>query len=284
MPQTSRAAGLVLVVMSALFFSSAGIFTKGVEAAAWEVIFWRGLSAVFFTTLYIMWRGTFRFDYFQMGKWGLTVAITGALGSAAFIQAFKHTDVANVALIYAAAPLLAALIAYLWIGERLSPAVAVGCMFALLGVTLIVGGSINSLNLKGDLLALLMTIVMSVIIVIYRVHPEVPAAGPAALSSAILLPFGLWLGEPLAISTRDILTTIVFGLVFAFASVALVEGAKRLPSAEASLLSSMEAPFAVVLAWMFLAEIPVWATVLGGGLILLGAAGSQFENRKYRST
>ena len=36
--------GAFLVVISAITFSTAGLFTKGVEAGSWEVIFWRGES------------------------------------------------------------------------------------------------------------------------------------------------------------------------------------------------------------------------------------------------
>lgn len=52
-----HAAGLGLVAAPVLFFSFAGIFTRGVEAGAWEVIFWRGLAAAGFTLVYITVRG-----------------------------------------------------------------------------------------------------------------------------------------------------------------------------------------------------------------------------------
>ena len=37
--------GRVLVALSALAWSTAGIFTKGVEADVWTVLLWRGLLA-----------------------------------------------------------------------------------------------------------------------------------------------------------------------------------------------------------------------------------------------
>ena len=46
--------------------------------------------------------------------------MVGATGTAALNPAFKTTGVANVALIYAAAPFLAALLAWFAIGERAS--------------------------------------------------------------------------------------------------------------------------------------------------------------------
>jgi hypothetical protein len=50
---SSRLIGIALVLISATIFSSVGLFVKGVEAAVWSVIFWRGLFAAFFTFAYI---------------------------------------------------------------------------------------------------------------------------------------------------------------------------------------------------------------------------------------
>ncbi|MEL7087275.1 MAG: hypothetical protein AAGL98_02345, partial [Planctomycetota bacterium] len=64
--------------------------------------------------------GTFRRNFFDLGSSGWGVAIVGALGTAAFIPAFKLTSIANVSLIYAIAPLIAASLAWGVIGERIS--------------------------------------------------------------------------------------------------------------------------------------------------------------------
>jgi drug/metabolite transporter (DMT)-like permease len=91
--------GVMLVVFSATIFSTAGIFTKGVDVAAWDVIFWRGIFASVFTVAYTLWRGSFAREFLQMGRSGWAAAVVGALGTAAFIPSFKYTTVANVSLI-----------------------------------------------------------------------------------------------------------------------------------------------------------------------------------------
>jgi len=275
MSKKNRTLGVILLLISALVFSTAGPFIKGVEASAWAVVFWRGLFATLFTIGFVFWRGSFAQDFLKMGKWGLISAFLGALGSAAFIAAFKQTDIANVVLIYASSPMLAAFFAWVWMRERMSRAVLIGSMAALVGVLLIVNGSFNSINLVGDLLALWMTIIMSLIIVLYRRYPDTPGAGPLALSSIILLPVGVIFGDPFNISQTDLFITACFGLVFAVASVTLVEGAKHLPSGETALLSALESPFAILLAWFLFAEVPVLFTIIGGGLILTGVLVSQ---------
>lgn len=270
-------AGIVLVTVSAVVFSSAGVFTKAVDSGAWEIIFWRGVFAAGFTLAYVIWRGSFRQEFLQMGRSGWAVAIIGASGTAAFIPAFKLTTMANVMLIYAAAPLLAALLAWFWIKERMSYRVMMGCVGAFAGVAIIMQGSIGEMNLRGDLLALWMTIAMAILMVIYRRYPKTPAAGPAAFSSLVLLPLAIVLGDPLTIPFYDFLVMAAFGLIFAIASVTLAEGMKRIPAGETALLSALETPLAPLFGWMFFAEIPASTTFLGGAVILVAVLGTQIK-------
>ncbi len=65
MPLTQRS-GVLLMLISALVFSTAGIFTKGVAADAWSVIFWRGLFAALFTGVYVQWNRKF-YQEFRSG-------------------------------------------------------------------------------------------------------------------------------------------------------------------------------------------------------------------------
>ncbi len=260
--------GMGLIIVSALTFSTAGLFTKGVEAGPWEVIFWRGLFAVGFTVVWVFSRASLRHN-FNMGYSGLCIAVVGALGTAAFISSFKFTSIANVSLIYAISPLIAALLAWIVIGERISARMLTGCLAALVGVAIIVSGSLGQISLTGDMLALWMTFVMALTMVLYRKHPLTPTAGPAILSSLLLLMAALVFGHPLAVEFSEILILAAFGLLFAIATVTLAEGAKRVPSGQTALLSSLETPLAPIFAFLLLAEVPNMATFLGGALILI---------------
>lgn len=261
--------GVFLLVISAITFSTAGLFTKGVEAGSWEVIFWRGLFAAAFTTCWTAKRGNLRQNFLGMGYSGLAIGVVGALGTAAFIPAFKLTSIANVSLIYAASPLIAALLAWIVIGERASVRTTAGSLGALAGVAIIVSGSLGEISLNGDLLALGMTIAMAAIMVIYRKYPTTPGAGPQVLQSLLLLPVAAMLGRPFNTAHAEIFILAAFGLLFAIASVTLAEGAKRMPSGQTALLSALETPLAPLLAFLLFTEIPTGATLLGGSLVFL---------------
>lgn len=270
-----RQQGVVFVVVSAVVFSFAGIFTKGVTAAAWDVIFWRGVAASLFTFGYLAMRGALRREVQQFGWPALGATCMLGAGTAAFIPAFKMSSVANVALIYGAAPFIAAGLSWVLLREAPTRVVAVASAIAFGGVLLILSGSLGGSAWRGDLLALFMTLMMAGSMVLYRAYPETTAALPAALSSVVLLPFAAFWGEPMSVEPGDLPVLVLFGLVFAVASVTLSEGARRLPSAETALLSILEMPLAPLLALLILAERPSLETMVGGTLIVAAVAWSQ---------
>jgi len=197
------------------------------------------------------------------------------LGTVAFIPAFKLTSVANVALIWATAPFITAALAWIFIDERPTRVVVIASCAAFCGVAVIVAGSVGVGNLMGELLAFWMTLMMGATMVIYRRWPETTAALPAALSSLVLLPVALFFGAPLSVQVGELPVLVLFGLVFAVASVTLSEGARRLPSAETALLSTLETPLAPALAFLVLNEMPATLTVFGGVVIFVAVIWSQ---------
>ncbi len=278
--RSDYAYGVVLVVAAAVAYSTAGLFTKGVAAGAWAVIFWRGIFAVGFSVAWTIHKGTFRQNFLAFGASGWAVAVIGALGTAAFIPAFKLTSIANVSLIYAIAPLIAAALAWGLIGERISRRVLFGCFGALSGVGIIVSGSLSDMSLYGDLLALCMTVAMASIIVIYRMHPETPGAGPTAMQSVLLIPACFAFGQPLKTDPVEIVVLAVFGLLFAIAAITLAEGSKRVPSGQTALLSTLETPLAPFLAFLLFTEVPSVATVIGGAFVLIAVLSSINTKRR----
>lgn len=260
--------GVVLVAVSALIWSSAGIFTRGVDADAWSVIFWRGIAATGFTLVYLLLRGTLRRDWQQMrGPAWLATALM-ASGTAAFIPAFKLSSVANVALIWASAPFVTAGLAWLLLRERPSKRVVIASLVTAAGVGIVAGGSVQGSGVSGDLLAFWMTLMMASSFLIYRRWPETPAALPAALSSAVLVPTAALFSDPSHVIIIERWILVAFGAVFAAASVLMLEGARRIPAAEVALIGALETPLAPVLALMILSEFPPTTTLFGGAVIL----------------
>ena len=274
-----RVVGISFVLVSALVFSSAGLFVKGVSADSWVILFWRGLFAALFTIVYVSWRGTLSTEFRGMGWPGIAAGVVGASGTIAFIPSFKYTSIANVSLIYAVAPFVSAAVAWFWMKEKPGKTVLLASLGALFGVLLIVSGSLAKISLRGDLLALWMTLAMAVYVCIYRRYPLTPSAGPAVLLSLLLVPIGFAFGDPFSAPIAEIFIMGSFGLVFSIASITLAEGARRLPASETALLSALETPLAPVWAFWLFSEYPAMTTIIGGSIILIAVFSSQLVSK-----
>ena len=263
-----RAKGLWLVAVSALFFSTAGLFSKGIAADAWSIIFWRGVFAVAGAVLWLAVTGRLRGEAARFGRPSLVLAVIYAAGTAAFIPAFKLTSVANVALIWSAAPVLAGALGWWIFGQRMAAGFMLACACVLAGTAIIVWGSFGGAHLGGDLLALWMTLMMVLIMIIYRRWPDTPVTLPTVAASLLLLPVGWTLGDPAAASVWQIALMALFGLTFVVASVTLAGGSTWLAPGETALVSVSETPWAILLAGLVLAEWPSPQTVIGGAVIM----------------
>jgi drug/metabolite transporter (DMT)-like permease len=70
------------------------------------------------------------------------------------------------------------------------------------------------------------------------------------------------------VSQSDAVLLTLFGLSFAVAVVLWTEGTRLITAAQASLLGSAETPFAILFAWLILAELPPGASFIGGAIVL----------------
>ncbi len=262
--------GVFLVIASALVFSFAGVLTKMIQADAWTIACWRGLLGGTLIAVYVAWLGREKplRETFRLGWRGWLLASVGSFASLAFIFAFKLTYVANVAVIYATAPFVAAGLSWWLLRERFRWRTAIAAVFSLLGVAIVVAGGLGSGRIAGDTVALVMTLGSALYMVLIRVFRDSPVVLAGGVSG-LLLSFVSWfVVDPLAVSQQDVVPLSVFGISFAVAVVLWTEGTRMIPAAEAGLLGSAEAPFAILLAWLLLAELPPLASFAGGGIVL----------------
>jgi len=265
---TQHTLGAVLVVASSAFFAMAGIFTKSISSDPWTIACWRGLVGGLLITAYVYWRSGRSGLSLTFGWRGWAMVLIAVVASFGFIAAFKYTYVANVAIIYASVPLMAAAMEWFALGVRPRLATLVMALVCLFGVGIIVSGGLGGGHLFGDLIAVGMTAAAALYMVMIRAFRDTPVVWVGAVSAYILFAFGWLVIDPLAVSAADAWRMIGFGFTFACAVVLWTEGTRLIPATEAGVLGSAEVPFAILLAWIFLAELPPVASVTGGALVL----------------
>ncbi len=271
--QRNATIGMVLVITSAIAWSTSGFFARTVPIDIWVVVFWRGLfGGASIAILAMIERGSFRFDLLRaFTPAGLALMFISATGKLAFIYALQNTTVANVTVLYATLPFITALLAWLWFRERASKRTLIASSVAGIGVTVTVIGSagLGGGNILGDMAAIYMTCTMAMMTVIMRRHREVPMLESAAMSGFVAAAIAFFFCDPMTATLTQIGWLALFGIITQGAGLGIYTmGARRLPSAQAALLSASEVPLSPLWVWIFFAEVPALATFIGGGLVL----------------
>lgn len=265
--------GIAMVMASAIAWSTSGIFARAVPIDIWVVLFWRGIfGGLSIAVLALIERRSFRFDFARaFTPAGIGLMTISATGKMAFIFALQNTTVANVTVLYATLPFITAILAWVWFRERAATRTLIGSLVAGAGVVVTVGGSIGlgGGHILGDAAAVFMTFTMSIMTVIMRRHREVPMLESAAMSGFLVAAIAFFLSDPMTATAGDIVWLAFFGIVTQGGGLGIYTmGARRLPSAQAALLSATEVPLSPLWVWLFFAEVPALATFFGGGLVL----------------
>ncbi len=285
---TTRAVGVLLVSASAAAYSTAGFFTRLIALDAWTILFWRGLFAGLFIAACSAVMDGRRMP--AIGLPGLIVAFCSAFATILFINAFRLTSVADVVILFATAPFVTAAIGRAWYGTRESPATLLASTAALLGVLVMMGGIGTSRHLIGDLLAIVVTVLMSIMMVIVRAHRETPMLPAAALSAFLCAALVSPAATPLHISGNDLFMLLLFGVTqFGLGLLLLTLGTRLVSATESALMNTLEVPLAVLWVWLAFGEVPAWTTFVGGLIVIAAvvaniAAPQRIPNRSLVET
>lgn len=271
--ERSKMIGIALVITSAIAWSTSGFFARMVPIDIWVVLFWRGVfGGLSIVALTMIERRSFKFDLLRaFSPAGLALMFISATGKLAFIYALQNTTVANVTVLYATLPFITALLAWLWFRERAGRRTLIASSVAGIGVTITVIGSagIGGGHILGDMAAIYMTCTMAMMTVIMRRHREVPMLESAAMSGFVAAFLAFFFCDPTVATWAEIGWLALFGIITQGAGLGIYTmGARRLPSAQAALLSASEVPLSPLWVWIFFNEVPALATFLGGGLVL----------------
>jgi drug/metabolite transporter (DMT)-like permease len=267
--------GVALVAGSALLWSFGGTIARFLTVHdSWTVVFWRSCFATFFLLIFMFLRdglpstvNAFR----NMGRPGLLVATCFAIASTAFVVALSYTTVANILLMQAGVPLLAALISWVMFRERTAPATWIAIALVIVGVGIMVSNSFTGkLSPVGDGLALLIAVVFAVATVTTRRHRDIRMVPANTLAVAVAMLVSAFLCGHFVVSWTDLGWLVAFGALNLGLGLALFSfGARMLPAAVAALVGVLEPVFGPIWVWLVHGEIPDQCTLIGGTVVFL---------------
>lgn len=271
LPFQARTVGLLMAFVAMLLVSTDSLITRAADADGWTVAFWYGVftTPVMAAILAAQGRTAARRALVEGGAPLLASGVCQLISTLLFILAIKNTSVANVVVIVAAAPVLGALASRLALGERTSRRVWTAIASSLVGILVVVSGSLGGGAIGGDLLALGAISAFAANLTIWRRHPEmhrVAAVGIAGFLMAVVaaLPADVW-GHA---AETYLLLALMGAVLGPLGRVMLASSTRYASVSEVALMTPVETVAAITWAWIAFGEQPDPATWVGGTIVL----------------
>ncbi len=276
--QQSYQRGVLYVILAGVFLSFGGLLVRFVESAnPWTILFYRSLTFTL-TVLVFMFvrnRANFKNQLTSIKPIDLLVSFFLALGFIFYVLSLFNTTVANTVLLLCSGPVLAAVIAYFVLGEKVGRLTWFAMLLAALGVLVMVVGGIKLGDIKGIAYAGVAVISFAALAVTLRyLGPRRDLMGPTAVaglvSAALCLPALMGLSSGFLISPKDLLLAICMGSIQVGTGFILITlGSRSVPAAQIPLLALAETGLSPIWVWLVFSEVPARNTIVGGTIVIV---------------
>ena len=267
----SRTYGVLLVTLSAILWSTAGPFVRMANLESWTLIGWRSLFA-FITLLAVAaveHRKKLATAVAAMGPPGAVSVAVSTVSSISYVFALNLTTVANVMIVYATLPFIAAVISYFWMGERVTLRLLGAGLVAFAGIAIMAGASAAPKDILGIIASFIMTSTFASQIVHAKVHPKLDMTVAMALAAGacglVALPFM----EPGIPPPTALLACALYGgLTSGIAYVLALNGGRYIAAGESGFIQMLDVVLGPLLVWYFFTEQPSSTVLIGGAIVL----------------
>ncbi|MDC1269596.1 DMT family transporter [Amylibacter sp.] len=268
----------ILILSGALCMSFAALFVKLIQNAdGFQILFYRGFPQCMMVMIVACFiRRINLVEFFKsIDKTDLILGFTMCIAFSFYIFALLNTSVASALFILSISPVFAALLSWRIIGEIPTKTTWIAILFAMVGVTVMVGADLTRGQLIGNLFAMISAFSFALMLVFARKSKKSDVltgnflGAGFAIIMAIILAYSY--GDGLIVSTQDMLLSFALGAFTIGIGIAFVAwAAPYLPAPNVGVLVLIESVLAPVWVWIFL-DMPMKYQEILGGLIILCA-------------
>ena len=239
----------------------------------WQYIFGRGLTIFILLNLYLFFEEGKNFykNYLKIGLSGIIGGSGLGVAMITFIYSITNTSAAVTLLCLAAMPFFTALLAFLFLRERISFNVWISIILASVGILIMAIGNSGEKSLAGFIFGLTSSIGFSIFSVTLRWKKETPKFTTVAFSGLFCFIFAsiviLIKDQVFFASSYNGSLFSLHGTLVCFGLILYSIGSKAIPAAELTLLSLTEVVGGIFWVWLpifGINEVPSTNTIIGG--------------------
>ena len=275
--------GYILLLFGGFCLSWGGFIVRSFqEANVWQILFLRSFFFIIALSLFLTL--TYKNRVIKIikdsGVPGILGGFVMSFSFVAFIIAMNNTTVANVVFIISTQTMFLAIFGFFYLKEKVSLIGSSSIFLAMSGILIMVGDSISTGSLFGNLVALVIPINFAIYVMIIRKNSNLDMV-PAMLYSGIFsLIYGAILSKSFEFSSHDLFMGFLLGVPqLALGFICITIGSRTTASATVGLLMLMETLCGPLWVWLFLSEIPPISVFIGGAVIISAIILKSFDKK-----
>ena len=276
--------GYMLLLFGGFCLSWGGLIVRSFETInAWEILLLR--SFFFFlgvsTFVILTYKNKAIKIIREAGVPGLLGGFVMSFSFIAFVFAMINTSVANVVFIISTQTMFLALFGFFYLKEKVSLLGLLSIILAISGIIVMVGDSISSGTLFGNIVALTIPISFSILIMIVRKNPSLDLVPAIWFASIFTILYSLIMIDSFNFSNHDIFMGFLLGVPqLTFGFICITIGSRTTRAVTIGLLMLTETIFAPIWVWLFLNEIPPSSVFIGGMIIIFAIIIKSLDRNK----
>ena len=279
--------GYILLLFGGFCLSWGGFIVRSFqEANVWQILFLRSFFFIIALSLFLTL--TYKNKVIKIikdsGVPGILGGFVMSFSFVAFIIAMNNTTVANVVFIISTQTMFLAIFGFFYLKEKVSLIGSSSIFLAMSGILIMVGDSISTGSLFGNLVALVIPINFAIYVMIIRKNSNLDMV-PAMLYSGIFsLIYGAILSKSFEFSSHDLFMGFLLGVPqLALGFICITIGSRTTASATVGLLMLMETLCGPLWVWLFLSEIPPISVFIGGAVIISAIILKSFDKKHSKT-
>ena len=269
-----------VVLVAGLFWSFGPLVVRNIESAElipWQYLFFRGSVIFLVLNIYLFLAEGQRFinNYSRIGLSGLIGGASLGIGNITFILSITTTTAAVTMMMLGAMPFTAAILAYIFLKEKISTTTLIAIIIAAAGIIFMSFDSKGEGTLFGLINGLLSSLGFAGFTVSLRWRKKTPKFTTVAIGgifcSAVAILVLLFNDSSILISLKNSSLSALHGFLVCTGLILFSMKSKYLPATDLTLLSLTEVLGGIFWVWLPLFginEVPSVNTLIGGAIII----------------
>ena len=284
---------IFVVLVAGLFWSFGPLVVRNIDNAQlipWQYLFFRGSVIFLVLNIYLFLAEGQKFinNYNKIGLSGLIGGISLGTANITFILSITSTSTAVTLLMLAAMPFIAAILAYVFLKEKISKTTLIAIIIAAAGVIFMSFDSKETGTVFGLVNGLLSSLGFAGFTVSLRWRKNTPKFTTVAISAIFCVIVSilvlLFNDSTVLVSLKNTSLSTLHGFLVCLGLILYSTKSKYLPAADLTLLSLTEVLGGIFWVWLPLFginEVPNTNTLIGGAIITSSIIFYGFNTKRF---